>query len=74
LSFARWTCHFESPERITSRIHISDGNYESIKASLIRQAAWLGKVEIKDIQLDLDLEGAMKKLYAKEVRAAQNPT
>jgi hypothetical protein len=28
-------------------------------------------VESKDIQLDLDFEGTMKKLYAKEIEAAQ---
>ena len=28
-------------------------------------------MEAKDIQLDLDFEGTMKKLYAKEVEAAQ---
>jgi len=46
-----------------------------MKASLIKQAAWLkSKVAAKDIQLDLDLEDTMKKLYAKEVEAAQNRT
>jgi hypothetical protein len=56
-------------------VHISSGNYDNMKASLIKQAAWLKtKVETKDIQLDLYLEGTMKKLYAKEVEAAQKPT
>ena len=53
-------------------VHISADNYDKMKASLIKQAAWLkSKVEAKDIQLDLDFEGTMKKLYAKEVEAAQ---
>ena len=56
-------------------VYISGGNYDNMKASLIKQAAWVkSKVDTKDIQLDLDLEGTMKKLYAKEVEAAQNPT
>ena len=56
-------------------VHISGRNYDNMKASLIKQAAWLkSKVETKDIQLDLDLEDTMKKLYAKEVEAAQNRT
>jgi hypothetical protein len=56
-------------------VHISGDNYDKLKASLIKQAASLkSKVETKDIQLDLDFEGTMKKLYAKEVEAAQNPT
>jgi hypothetical protein len=56
-------------------VHISGVNYDNMKASLIKQATWLkSKVETKDIQLDLDLEGTMKKLYAKEVEAAQNLT
>ena len=53
-------------------VHISGDNYDKMKASLIKQAAWLkSKVEAKDIQLDLDFEGTMKKLYAKEIEAAQ---
>ena len=56
-------------------VHISGGNYDNMRASLIKQAAWLkSKVATKDIQLDLDLEDTMKKLYAKEVEAAQNRT
>src|SRR6266480_1297219 len=53
-------------------VHISGDNYDKLKASLIKQAASLkNRVESKDIQLDLDFEGTMKKLYAKEVEAAQ---
>lgn len=53
-------------------VHISSDNYDKMKASLIEQAAWLkSKVEAKDIQVDLDFEGTMKKLYAKELEAAQ---
>ena len=53
-------------------VHISGDNYDKLKASLIKQAASLkSRVEAKDIQLDLDFEGTMKKLYAKEVEAAQ---
>ena len=53
-------------------VHISGDNYDKMKASVIKQAAALkGRVESKDIQLDLDFEGTMKKLYATEVAAAQ---
>src|SRR5438552_15265726 len=53
-------------------VHISGENYDKLKASLIKQAASLkNRVDSKDIQLDLDFEGTMKKLYAKEVEAAQ---
>src|SRR5436305_5942016 len=53
-------------------VHISGENYDKLKASLIRQAASLkSRVDSKDIQLDLDFEGTIKKLYAKEVEAAQ---
>jgi hypothetical protein len=61
-------------------VHISDDNYDQMRTSLIKQAASLkSRVDSKDIQLDLDFEGAMKKLYTKEVEAAQagqpaNPT
>src|SRR5881296_1234203 len=56
-------------------VHISGDNYDKLKASLIKQAASLkSRVEAKDIQLDLDFEGTMKKLYAKEVEAAQGKT
>jgi len=56
-------------------VHISGENYDKLKASLIKQAASLkSRVESKDIQLDLDFEGTMKKLYAKEVEAAQGKT
>ncbi len=53
-------------------VHISGDNYDKLKASVIRQAAALkSRVDSKDIQLDLDFGGTMKKLYAKEVEAAQ---
>ena len=53
-------------------VHISGGNYDKLRDSLIKQAASLkNRVEAKDIQLDLDFEGTMKRLYAKEVEAAQ---
>jgi hypothetical protein len=43
-----------------------------LKASVIKQAAaFKSRVDSKDIQLDLDFEGTMKNLYAKEVAAAQ---
>jgi hypothetical protein len=51
---------------------ISGDNYDKLKASLIKQAASLkSRVDSKDIQLDLDFEGTMRKLFAKEVEAAQ---
>src|SRR5437773_2931375 len=53
-------------------VHISGDNYDKLKASLIKQAASLkSRVGSKDIQVDLDFEGTMKKLYAKEIAAAQ---
>ena len=53
-------------------VHISGDNYDQMRTSLIKQAASLkSRVDSKDIQLDLDFEGIMKKLYAKEVEAAQ---
>jgi hypothetical protein len=53
-------------------VHISSGNYDKLKASLVKQAESLkGRVDSKDILVDLDFEGTMKKLYAKEVEAAQ---
>jgi hypothetical protein len=53
-------------------VHISGENYDKVRASLIKQAASLkSRVDAKDIQLDLDFEGTMKKLYAKELEAAQ---
>ena len=56
-------------------VHISGGNYDKLRDSVIKQAASLkSRVESKDIQLDLDFEGTMKKLYAKEVEAAQGKT
>ncbi len=54
-------------------VHISDGNYDKLKASLIKQAAGLkSRVDSGDIQLDLSFEETMKGLYAKEVEAAQS--
>src|SRR5437773_2132967 len=56
-------------------VHISGDNYDKLKASLIKQAASLKtRVESKDIQVDVDLEGTLKKLYAKEVETAQGKT
>jgi hypothetical protein len=53
-------------------VHISSANYDKLKASLVKQAESLkGRVESRDILVDLDFEGTMKKLYAKEVEAAQ---
>src|SRR6266480_284964 len=55
-----------------SAVHISGDNYDKLKASLIKQAASLkSRVDSKDILVDLDFDGTMKKLYAKEVEAAQ---
>ena len=52
-------------------VHISADNYDKLKASLVKQAESLkSRVDSKDILLDLDFEGTMKKLYAKEVEAA----
>src|SRR6188472_3970534 len=56
-------------------VHISGDNYDKLKASLLKQASSLkGRVDSKDILVDLDFEGTMKKLYAKEVEAAQSTT
>jgi hypothetical protein len=53
-------------------VHISGENYDQMRVSLIKQATSLkSRVDAKDIQLDLDFEGTIKKLYAKEVEAAQ---
>jgi hypothetical protein len=53
-------------------VHISSDNYDRLKASLIKQAASLkSRVESKDILVDLDFEGTIKRLYAKEIEAAQ---
>jgi hypothetical protein len=46
-------------------VHISSDNYDKMKASVIKQAASLkSRVDSKDILLDLDFEGTMKKIYA----------
>jgi hypothetical protein len=53
-------------------VHISGDNYDQMRTSLIKQAASLkSRVDSNDIQLDLDFDGTMKKLYAKQVEAAQ---
>jgi hypothetical protein len=53
-------------------VRISGDNYDKLKASLIKQASSLkSRVDAKDILIDLDFEGTMKKLYAKEIEAAQ---
>ncbi len=53
-------------------VHISEGNYDKLKASLIKQTAALkSRVDSGDVHLDLNFEGTMKALYAKEVEAAQ---
>jgi len=53
-------------------VHISGDNYDKLKASLLKQASSLkSRVDAKDILVDLDFEGTLKKLYAKEVEAAQ---
>src|SRR6476646_742708 len=54
-------------------VHISGDNYDKLKASLLKQASSLkSRVDAKDVLVDLDFEGTMKKLYAKEVEAAQS--
>ena len=54
-------------------VHVSGDNYDKLKASLIKQTSSLkSRVDAKDILVDLDFEGTMKKLYAKEVEAAQS--
>lgn len=53
-------------------VHISGDNYDKLKASVVKQAGSLkNRVDAKDILVDLDFEGTMKKLYAKEIEAAQ---
>jgi hypothetical protein len=54
-------------------VHVSGDNYDKLKASLLKQAASLkSRVDTKDILADLDFEGTMKKLYAKEIQAAED--
>jgi hypothetical protein len=56
-------------------VHVSGDNYDKLKASVLKQASSLkSRVDAKDILVDLDFEGTMKKLYAKEVEAAQSTT
>ena len=58
-----------------SNVHISGENYDKMKASLIKQAASLkSRVDSKDIQLDLDFEGTMKKIYANAVAVGHPDT
>lgn len=53
-------------------VHVSGDNYDKLKASLLKQASSLkSRVDAKDVLVDLDFEGTMKKLFAKEVEAAQ---
>src|SRR5213075_147153 len=53
-------------------VHVSSDNYDKLKASVIKQAASVkSRVDAKDILVDLDFEGTMKKLYAREIEAAQ---
>jgi hypothetical protein len=53
-------------------VHISGDNYDKLKASIVRQAESLkNRVDAKDILVDLDFAGTMKKLYATELEAAQ---
>jgi peptidoglycan hydrolase-like protein with peptidoglycan-binding domain len=62
-------------EYFVNAVHISGDNYDKLKASLIKQAASLkSRVDSKDILVDLDFEGTMKNLYAKEIEAAQGNT
>ena len=52
-------------EYFVNSAHISGDNYDKMKASVIRLAASLkGRVDSKDILLDLDFEGTMKKISA----------
>jgi hypothetical protein len=56
-------------------VHISSDNYDKLKASVIRQAESLkSRVESKDVLVDLDFEGTIRKLYASEITAAQAKT
>ena len=56
-------------------VHISGDNYDKLKASVIKQAASLkSRVESKDILLDLDFEGTMKKICAKDASTGQPDT
>jgi hypothetical protein len=58
-----------------SVVHVSGDNYDKLEASVLKQASSLkSRVDAKDILVDLDFEGTMKKLYAKEVEAAQSTT
>ncbi len=62
-------------EYFVNAVHISGDNYDKLKASLIKQAASLkSRVDSKDVLVDLDFEGTMKKLYAKEIESAQGTT
>src|SRR6266566_1438684 len=53
-------------------VHTSSDNYDKLKASLLKQAESLkNRVDTKNILVDLDFAGTMKKLYATELEAAQ---
>jgi hypothetical protein len=53
-------------------VHTSGDNYDSLKASVIKNAAVLkSRVEAKDILVDLEFEGTIRNLYAKQIEAAQ---
>src|SRR5215475_6954936 len=55
-------------------VHISGDNYDKLKASLLKQASSLkSRVDAKDILVDLDFEGTMKNLYAKQVQDPPQP-
>src|SRR6266496_2421685 len=53
-------------------VHVSSDNYDKLKASVVKQAESLkNRVDTKNILVDLDFAGTMKKLYATELEAAQ---
>ena len=53
-------------------VHVSSDNYDKLKASIVKQAESLkNRADTKDILVDLDFAGTMKKLYATELEAAQ---
>src|SRR6266567_2579000 len=52
-------------------VHVSSDNYDKLKASVVKQAESLkNRVDTKNILVDLDFAGTMKKLYATELEAA----
>lgn len=59
-------------EFFVNSVHISGDNYDKMRASVIKQAASLkSRVDSKDILLDLDFEGTMKKIYANAAPGGQ---